>query len=136
MLAGPAFAEQSKAPATNPMWKSGYRWECQTASRIVCERSGECSTIQKPDTFTIDYENNRMEFDGDSVRMRRHYQQTVNNSPLQAEVKIELADNRVLWLTAVDSSAIYSTAWVGALTEPKSGVVLMVSQGAYCLPKT
>ncbi|RWD60144.1 MAG: hypothetical protein EOS60_34320, partial [Mesorhizobium sp.] len=55
-------------------------------------------------------------------------------SPLQSEVKVELADNRVIWLTAVDASRTYSDAWVGALTELKGGAVLLVSQGVYCTP--
>lgn len=136
LVAGaPAAAQGGKnAPAANPMWTAGYKWQCQTAARIVCERTGDCSVEQKPGSFLIDYENNRMEFDGATVRIKRHYQQTVNNSPLQAEVKIELTDNRVLWLTAVDGSRTYSNAWTGALTEPKAGVVLMVSEGAYCTP--
>jgi hypothetical protein len=54
---------------------------------------------------------------------------------LQREVKVELADNRVIWLTAVDASRTYSDAWVGAISELKGGVVLMESQGVYCAPK-
>jgi hypothetical protein len=47
---------------------------------------------------------------------------------------VELADNRVIWLTAVDASRTYSDAWVGAISELKGGVVLMESQGVYCAP--
>ncbi len=82
----------------------------------------------------LNYDSSEVEFSAGNVRIKRHYQQTVQASPLQQEVKVELAANRVLWLTAVDASRTYSEAWVGAMTELKGGAVLMVSGGVYCMP--
>jgi len=52
----------------------------------------------------LNYDSSEVEFSAGNVRIKRHYQQTVQASPLQQEVKVELAANRVLWLTAVDAS--------------------------------
>lgn len=125
--------DQSKV-GSNPMWPAGLRWDCATAAKIVCERDGSCKVAQADARFLLNYDNNNVEFASGDVRIRRHYQQTVQASPLQSEVKVELADNRVIWLTAVDASRTYSDAWVGALTELKGGAVLLESQGVYCTP--
>lgn len=119
----------------NPMWPAGLLWDCKTASKIVCERDDSCRTEKGDARFVLNYDNNDVEFADSKVRIKRHYQQTVQGSPLQSEVKIELADNRVIWLTAVDASRTYSDAWVGAISKLKGGVVLMESQGVYCTPK-
>ncbi|WP_292502341.1 hypothetical protein [Mesorhizobium sp.] len=128
-----AQGDQSKV-SSNPMWPAGLRWDCATASKIVCERDGACKVAQSDARFLLNYDNNNVEFASGDVRIKRHYQQTVQASPLQSEVKVELADNRVIWLTAVDASRTYSDAWVGALTELKGGAVLLESQGVYCTP--
>lgn len=125
---------QSKATGSNPMWPAGLRWDCATAAKIVCERDGSCKVAKGDASFLLNYDNNNIEFASGDVRIKRHYQQTVQASPLQSEVKVELADNRVIWLTAVDASRTYSDAWVGALTELKGGAVLLESQGVYCNP--
>ena len=117
------------------MWPAGLRWACKTASKIVCERDGSCHTAKGGAPFVLNYDGSDVEFPDGKVRIKRHYQQTVQGSPLQSEVKVELADNRVIWLTAVDASRTYSEAWVGAISELKGGVVLMESQGIYCAPK-
>jgi len=132
MCAG-AQGDETKS-AANPMWPAGLRWECKTASKIVCERDGSCRTDIGNAPFVLNFDNNDVEFPGGKVRIKRHYQQTVQGSPLQSEVKVELADNRVIWLTAVDASRTYSDAWVGAITGLKGGVVLVESQGVYCVP--
>ncbi|TIV75353.1 MAG: hypothetical protein E5V79_01370, partial [Mesorhizobium sp.] len=124
----------SKGTGSNPMWPSGLRWDCATAAKIVCERDGSCKAVKGDAPFLLNYDSNNIEFASGNVRIKRHYQQTVQASPLQSEVKVELADNRVIWLTAVDASRTYSDAWVGALTELKGGAVLLVSQGVYCTP--
>jgi hypothetical protein len=131
--ASAATAQDTKL-VNNPMWPAGLRWDCSTVSKIVCERDGSCRAVEESALFVLNYENNVVESSTGNIRIKRHYQQTVKGSPLQQEVKIELADNRVLWLTAVDASRTYSDAWVGALSVLKGGVVLMESQGLYCTP--
>ncbi|WP_137935381.1 hypothetical protein [Mesorhizobium comanense] len=130
-------AGQSAKPRSNvdnPMWPASLKWDCNTATKIVCERDGSCSAAEDHTGFVLNYGSNEAEFPAGNVRIKRHYQQTVQGSPLQQEVKVELADNRVLWLTAVDASRTYSQAWVGALSELKGGAVLMESEGVYCMP--
>jgi hypothetical protein len=127
-------AESSKTNVANPMWSDALRWDCDTSAKIVCERDGNCRSRKGDAGFLLNYENNVVEFADANVRIKRHYRQTVDGSPLQQEVKVELADNRVLWLTAVDASRTYSEAWVGAISELKGGVVLMESEGIYCRP--
>jgi hypothetical protein len=134
MCVGAAAQGNEIKSVGNPMWLAGLRWDCKTASKIVCERDGSCRTDKGDALFILNYDNNDVEFLGGKVRIKRHYQQTVQGSPLQSEVKVELADNHVIWLTAVDASRTYSDAWVGAISELKSGVVLMESQGVYCAP--
>lgn len=126
---------QDEKHVDNPMWPAGLRWDCSSTSKIVCERDGSCKAAEGSGQFLLNYENNAVEFPSGNVRIKRHYQQTVKGSPLQQEVKIELTDNRVMWLTAVDASRTYSDAWVGALSALKGGVVLMESQSVYCTPR-
>lgn len=121
--------------ADNPMWAAGTRWLCETAGRITCERDGQCRKEELAASFILNFDNNEIESEAGNVRIKRHYQTTIKNSPLQQEVKVELSDNRVLWLTAVDGSRTYSDMWVGALTELKGGVILMQSDGLFCAPK-
>lgn len=131
---GASATEMPRSSADNPMWTASLKWNCKTSAKIVCERDGTCKTANSDAGFMLSYDNNAVEFADGGVRIKRHYQQTVQGSPLQQEVKVELADNRVLWLTAVDASRTYSDAWVGALSELKGGVVLMESEGVYCTP--
>lgn len=127
-------AEKPRSSADNRMWTTSLKWDCKTAAKIVCERDGTCRTGNSDAGFLLNYDNNSVEFADGNVRIKRHYRQTVQGSPLQQEVKVELTDNQVLWLTAVDASRTYSDAWVGALSELKGGVVLMESEGVYCTP--
>lgn len=123
------------AQTGNPMWVSGYKWECKASVKTVCERDDKCENRDSQgETFKIDYVESRVVFHNGAVRIKRHYRQTVAESPLQQEVKIELVDNRVIWLTPVDGSRTYSQAWTGAMVEPKSGVVLSITEALYCLP--
>lgn len=131
LVPGVAFGQTS-----NPMWRSGLAWTCAVTASTICERDGTCAIDSVADpAFQIEYEASRVIFEDGPVRIKRHYRQTVDESPLQEEVKVELEDNRVLWLTAVDASRTYSEAWTGALVEPKAGVVLTVTRGVYCFPK-
>jgi len=125
------------APADggNPMWPSGYVWMCRPVSKTVCERENHCRTDRPdPENVLLDYSHSQITFGLQTVKIRRHYAQTVAGSPLQAEVKVELADNRVLWLTPVDASRVFSDVWAGALIEPKGGVVLSVISSILCSP--
>lgn len=129
------YAVAASAESGNPMWSSGYQWACKVTSNTVCERGGKCEGIAAfPTDFQLDYENSRVVFPSGSTKIKRHYRQTVFDSPLQSEVKVELIDNRVLWLTPVDASRTYSRTWTGAMIEPKAGVVLAVTQSIYCSP--
>ncbi|RWI37001.1 MAG: hypothetical protein EOR30_26135 [Mesorhizobium sp.] len=127
--------DKQRSGTGNPMWPASLKWDCKAAAKIICERDGSCTTTEDHADFILDYDDNIVEFGVGRIRIKRHYQQTVRDSPLQQEVKVELADNRVLWLTAVDASRTYSEAWVGAMSELKGGVVLMESEGVYCTPK-
>ncbi|MER9868878.1 hypothetical protein NKJ35_17110 [Mesorhizobium sp. M0136] len=127
-------SDKPRSSADNPMWPASLKWDCKTAAKIVCERDGSCTVAEDHTRFVLNYGSNEAEFPASNVRIKRHYQQTVQASPLQQEVKVELADNRVLWLTAVDASRTYSEAWVGAMSELKGGAVLMESEGVYCMP--
>jgi hypothetical protein len=135
MSAGATAQGEEAKSAGNPMWPAGLRWDCKTSSKIVCERDGLCRTDKEDAPFVLNYDNNDVEFPDGKVRIKRHYRQTVQGSPLQSEVKVELADNRVIWLTAVDISRTYSDAWVGSISELKGGAVLMESQGVFCIPR-
>ncbi|MER9858606.1 MULTISPECIES: hypothetical protein [unclassified Mesorhizobium] len=134
MLAADGQSDRPRSSVDNPMWPASLKWDCKTAAKIVCERDGSCSVAEDHAGFLLNYRSNEAEFPAGNVRIKRHYQQTVQASPLQQEVKVELADKRVLWLTAVDASRTYSEAWVGALSELKGGAVLMESEGVYCMP--
>ena len=135
VLATAGQSDRPRSNVDNPMWPASLKWDCKTAAKIVCERDGSCSVAEDQNGFVLNYGSNEAEFPASNVRIKRHYQQTVQGSPLQQEVKVELADNRVLWLTAVDASRTYSQAWVGALSELKGGAILMESQGVYCMPQ-
>ncbi|HMN13989.1 MAG TPA: hypothetical protein PKD55_16865 [Bellilinea sp.] len=134
VLTAAGQSDKPRSNVDNPMWPASLKWDCNTATKIVCERDGSCSAAEDHTGFVLNYGSSEAEFPAGNVRIKRHYQQTVQGSPLQQEVKVELADNRVLWLTAVDASRTYSQAWVGALSELKGGAVLMESEGVYCLP--
>ncbi|WP_159952626.1 hypothetical protein [Rhizobium sp. 18065] len=128
-------APQAQSQSGNPMWTSGYTWECRAVSRMLCERDGKCSAAAiETASVLLDYQKSVVSIAGKTIKIRRHFAQTIAGSPLQAEVKIELEDNTVIWLTAVDASRVYSMAWIGALIEQKSGVVLTETESLACLP--
>jgi hypothetical protein len=119
----------------NPMWLSGYVWKCTAVSKLICEREGKCHSEQPdPEGFMLDYGHSEVTFGSHVTKIGRHYAQSVAGSPLQAEVKVELADNRVLWLTPVDASRVFSDIWTGALIEPKGGVILSIDSSVWCRP--
>ncbi|OCJ02507.1 hypothetical protein A6U85_30555 [Agrobacterium sp. 13-626] len=61
---------------------------------MACARQGVQGTI------SLRYgDNNVISIDGNAVKMRRHYVQTVTGSTIAAEVKIELENNETIWLT-------------------------------------
>lgn len=124
--------EATAAENSNTMWSNGLRWQCETKNRILCERDGSCRQEDAAGSFLLNYDNNQVEFGGSPVKIGRYYQQTTRDSPLQAEIKVELANNAVMWLTAVDASATYSNAWVGSVTTLKGGAVLLESQSVFC----
>lgn len=133
-FAGLLVLSPASAQSANPMWHSGYIWDCQSTSQTVCERGGQCDSTQVKYDFELNYSDSRVNFSDGPVKIKRHYNQTVADSPLQSEVKVELTDNRVIWLTPVDSSRTYSHTWIGAIIESKAGVVLSITRSVYCSP--
>jgi len=87
MCIGAAAQSDDTKSAGNPMWPAGLRWDCKTASKIVCERDGSCRTDRGDAPFVLNYDDNDVEFPDGKVRIKRHYQQAVQGSPLQREVK-------------------------------------------------
>ncbi|MCW0001517.1 hypothetical protein OE766_25185 [Pararhizobium sp. YC-54] len=66
--------------------------------------------------------------------IKRHYVQTVSGSPISSEVKVELSDNRVLWLSPADDAGTFSDNWVGAILSPKAGVIIQDLRPLACKP--
>jgi len=121
--------------ADNPMWRFGFDWGCTFQQVVTCERQQNCRESSASGSLSIGYRENRVvDSHGASLPMRRHYVQTVNGSPIAAEVKIELENNGVIWLNPVDSSGIYSNNWIGAMITPKGGVLLAEMKPLLCTP--
>ena len=78
------------------------------------------------------FENSEVKIGAESFRIKRHYSQRIDGSPLTDEVKIELSGNSVIWLSPVDAGGTWSKIWTGMIVEPKRGVVLSVSHSLYC----
>ncbi|MDJ1638666.1 hypothetical protein [Rhizobium rhizogenes] len=79
-------------------------------------------------------DNNVISIDGNAVKMRRHYVQTVAGSTIAAEVKIELQNNETIWLTPADGSSVFSNNWLGVLISAKGGVVVSEMRPLICVP--
>lgn len=118
------------------MWKSGYDWTCTQGDALTCERGGACSFGLAPATqVRILFENSDVKIGAESFRIKRHYSQRIDGSPLTDEVKIELTGNSVIWLSPVDAGGTWSKVWTGMIVEPKRGAVLSVSRPLYCAPE-
>lgn len=125
----------SAAAAENPMWRTGLVWSCRYETALQCERSRDCAPIALSGSLTLDYaENHVVDDTGISRPIKRHYVQTVSGSPIASEVKVELADARVLWLSPADDAGTFSDNWVGAILSPKAGVVIQDLRPLACKP--
>ena len=129
------LAPVAASAADNPMWRSGLAWSCDFASVMTCERSRDCVTRPVSGAIRLDYRENEVVDPGGTVRpIKRHYVQAVAGSPIPTEVKVELTDNEVLWLSPVDGAGTFSDIWVGALLSPRPGVILQELRPLACRP--
>lgn len=120
----------------NPMWRFGYEWACTHGAALTCERDKNCSFAKIPmQPIEILYKENLVRIGAEKTRIKRHYSQKIEGSPLIEEAKIELVDNSVIWLSPVDASGTYSNFWTGVIVTPKNGVQLYVSLPLFCQPK-
>jgi hypothetical protein len=121
----------------NPMWRFGYEWTCMHGAALTCERDKNCSFTEiQIQPIEIQYKENLVLIGTEKIRIKRHYSQKIEGSPLIEEAKIELVDNSVIWLSPVDASGTYSNVWTGVVVTPKNGVQLSVSLPLFCKPKT
>lgn len=135
ILVAAVVASGSANAADNPMWRSGLIWSCGFASVIACERSLDCTTKSVAGTIDLDYRENRVVDPMGAIRpIKRHYTQSVTGSPISIEVKIELTNNEVLWLSPVDAAGTFSDNWVGAMLSPSAGVVVQELRPLSCKP--
>lgn len=122
--------------ADNPMWKSGYGWACVQGAALICERGDICAFGPPPgQPIEILFEISEVRIGAEKFRIRRHYSQKIDGSPLTDEVKIEITGNSVIWLSPVDAGGAWSKIWTGMIIEPRSGVALSVSHSLFCSPK-
>ncbi len=129
------IASTAAVAADNPMWKTDLKWTCRFTSVVVCERSLDCVAERKEGLIKLDYPENLVTDEaGSSHSIKRHYVQTVAGSPISDEVKVELSNNDVLWLTPVDGAATFSNNWIGAIVSPKAGVVVQELRPLACSP--
>ena len=56
-------------------------------------------------------------------------------SPIGSEVKIELATNEVVWLSAADGGGTFSDNWTGAMVSPGVGVIVQELRPLICAPE-
>ena len=120
----------------NPMWKSGYDWACMQGEALTCERGDICAFgPPRGQPIEILFETSEVRIGADKFRIKRHYSQKIDGSPLTDEVKIELSGNSVIWLSPVDAGGTWSNIWTGMIIEPKRGVALSVSHSLFCSPK-
>jgi hypothetical protein len=121
----------------NPMWRFGYEWTCTHGAELTCERDKKCSFATIPiQPIEILYKENLVRIGAEQIRIKRHYSQKIEGSPLIDEAKIELFDNSVIWLSPTDASGTYSNFWTGLFVTPKNGVQLSVSLPLFCKPKS
>ena len=130
-LSAPGVAEG------NPMWKVGYAWTCIQGDALTCERGDNCAfSPSSGQPIEIRFEDNQVRIGTTKLSIKRHYSQKVAGSPLTDEVKIELSDNSVIWLSPIDAGGTWSTSWIGMTIEPRGGIALSVSHALFCRPKS
>lgn len=131
------LATTTASAADNPMWRSGLLWTCTFSSTIRCERSTDCTSHPDHGTINLNYqENSLVDHEGRSHPIKRHYVQTVADSPIGSEVKIELATNEVIWLSAADGGGTFSDNWTGAMVSPGVGVIVQELRPLICAPES
>jgi hypothetical protein len=119
----------------NPMWRSSFTWSCKFTSVIRCERSVDCASSGEAGRLELAYrENHLVDGEGQAHQIKRHYVQTVTDSPIVSEVKIELDTNEVLWLSPADGAGAFSDNWVGVILSPKAGVIVQELRPLICKP--
>lgn len=134
-LAALLLATSTANAADNPMWRTSLLWTCTFSTIIRCERSADCSSHSDQGTIKLNYpENSLQDHAGRSHPIKRHYVQTVPGSPIGSEVKIELATNEVIWLSAADGGGTFSDNWTGAMVSPKAGVIVQELRPLICAP--
>jgi hypothetical protein len=120
----------------NPMWVSGYEWACVQGDALICERGDTCAFSPRPErSIKILFNANSVRIGGNTFKIKRHYSQRIDRSPLADEVKIELDGNSIIWLSPVDAGRSFSTVWSGMIVEIKHGVELSVSHALFCRPQ-
>ena len=120
----------------NPMWPTSLSWTCAFSSVIRCERSVDCGTVAEGGELALDYRENSVTDQQGAVHpIKRHYVQTVVDSPIGSEVKIELGTNEVIWLSPADGAGVFSDNWIGAMLTPKTGVIVQELRPLICKPK-
>ncbi len=130
------LATTTASAADNPMWRSGLLWTCTFSSVIRCERSTDCSSQPDHGKIKLNYpENSLVDQTGRSHPIKRHYVQMVAGSPIGSEVKIELATNEVVWLSAADGGGTFSDNWTGAMVSPGVGVIVQELRPLICTPE-
>ena len=129
------FATTNASAADNPMWRSGLEWTCTFTSAIRCERSTDCTSYADKGAMKLNYkENTLVDHAGRNHPIKRHYVQTVAGSPIGIEVKVELATNEVIWLSAADGDGTFSDNWTGAMVSPGGGVIVQELRPLICAP--
>lgn len=114
LIAVLVLATTTAKAADNPMWRNGLLWTCTFSSIIRCERSTDCSSHPDHGKIKLNYpENSLVDQTGRSHPIKRHYVQKVAGSPIGSEVKIELATNEVVWLSAADGEGRFPTTGPG-----------------------
>lgn len=135
-IAALLLATTSANAGENPMWRSGLVWTCTFSSIIQCERSTDCTSRPDEGTIQLNYRDNRLVDDTGTIHpIKRHYVQAVAGSPIGSEVKIELATNEVVWLSAADGGGTFSDNWIGAMLSPKAGVIVQELRPLICAPE-
>ncbi|WP_156383022.1 hypothetical protein [Rhizobium sp. Root483D2] len=136
LIAVLVLATTTANAADNPMWRNGLLWTCTFSSIIRCERSTDCSSHPDRGRIKLNYpENSLVDQTGRSRPIKRHYVQTVAGSPIGSEVKIELATNEVVWLSAADGGGTFSDNWTGAMVSPGAGVIVQELRPLICAPE-
>ena len=136
-LAGLLLATCTANAEDTPMWRTSLLWTCTFSTLIRCERSTDCSSHSDQGMIKLNYpENSLVDHVGRSRPIKRHYVQAVAGSPIGSEVKIELATNEVIWLSAADGGGTLSDNWTGAMVSPGVGVIVQELRPLICTPES